>query len=88
MTVRLSEAENLLEIMLVTHALQDERAKVIQVDPIGCGCTECITGLYVPLDAASDEQLFDLTMGKLSNATGMSASQLAEWYFERKRGKR
>jgi hypothetical protein len=78
----LSKAENLLEIMLVTHAQKESAA--VQVDPIDCGCTECGIGLYVPLNYASDEQLLDLVLGRLSNATGLSAIGLKEWYFERK----
>jgi hypothetical protein len=85
MTVSLSEAENLLEIMLVTHAHKEQASKVVQVDPIDCGCTECGIGMYVPLNYANDEQLLALTMGHLSDATGLSAEGLAEWYFERKR---
>lgn len=79
----MSDAENLLEIMLVTRAQQETR--VLQIDPIGCGCTECLTGLYVPLDAATDNQLLDMVMGKLGNATSMTWTQIQDWHFDRKR---
>lgn len=41
----------------------------VQIDPTGCGCTECLTGLYVPLDRATDEQIVLLVNGTLSDAT-------------------
>jgi hypothetical protein len=41
-----------------------------QIDPVGCGCTECIVGEYVPLDRATGDQVFKLIKGKLLNATG------------------
>jgi hypothetical protein len=41
----------------------------IQIDPAGCGCTECLTGEYVPLDRATDAQVFALLRGELSDAT-------------------
>jgi hypothetical protein len=41
----------------------------IQIDPPGCGCTECLTGLYVPLDRATDEQVMGMLCGGISNAT-------------------
>ena len=41
----------------------------VQIDPAGCGCTECLTGEYVPLDRATAGQVFRLIKGKLLNAT-------------------
>lgn len=41
--------------------------KLIAVDPWDCGCTECITGEYVPLRYATDEQIADLITGRLRN---------------------
>ena len=41
----------------------------IQVDPPGCGCTECLTGLYVPLDRATGEHVNALMSGAMSDAT-------------------
>lgn len=41
-----------------------------QIDPNGCGCTECLVGEYKPLEAASYEEVFAMLTGKLSNATG------------------
>ena len=45
-------------------------ARVVQIDPVGCGCTECIVGEYVPLDQATDEQVAAMLRGELSDATG------------------
>lgn len=44
-------------------------SKPIQIDPAGCGCTECLTGEYVPLDQASKNQVFALMRGELRDAT-------------------
>lgn len=41
------------------------------VDPPGCGCTECITGQYVPLDHATPENITALLNGQLRNHTGV-----------------
>ncbi|MYS33481.1 hypothetical protein K388_05811 [Streptomyces sp. KhCrAH-43] len=41
------------------------------VDPPGCGCTECITGQYVPLDHATPKNITALLNGQLSNHTGV-----------------
>lgn len=46
-----------------------ERGWPIQVDPPGCGCTECIIGQYVPLDQASVTQVADMLEGRLGNGT-------------------
>lgn len=42
----------------------------IALDPPGCGCTECLTGEYVPLDRATDEQFRLMITGKITNNTG------------------
>lgn len=42
----------------------------VQVDPVGCGCTECLTGLYVPLNYATKAQVMLMLQGVLSDATG------------------
>lgn len=42
----------------------------IAIDPPGCGCTECLTGEYVPLDQATDDQLQAMLQGKVANNTG------------------
>jgi hypothetical protein len=41
----------------------------IQIDPAGCGCTECLTGEYVPLDLATAEQMQAMLAGTVRNAT-------------------
>jgi hypothetical protein len=40
------------------------------VDPHGCGCTECITGQYVPLERATDRHIAALLTGHMTNNTG------------------
>lgn len=41
----------------------------VQVDPPGCGCTECLTGEYVPLDMATADQVRRMIDGELNDAT-------------------
>lgn len=42
----------------------------IAIDPKGCGCTECCTGEYIPLDRATPEQIMLMINGKIRNNTG------------------
>lgn len=42
----------------------------VQVDPQGCGCTECLTGEYVPLEDATPKQIRNLIFGTLADASG------------------
>lgn len=51
----------------------------LAIDPPGCGCTECLTGLYAPLDMATDEQLEQMRRGKINNNTGHSWIPLSAW---------
>jgi hypothetical protein len=53
--------------------------KVIAIDPAGCGCTECLTGQYVPLDLATREQVLKMLRGKLRNHTGESFTITSEY---------
>lgn len=46
------------------------------IDPRGCGCTECLTGEYVPLDRADDIDLLGLLLGHFTNNTGLSESEI------------
>lgn len=41
--------------------------RLIAVDPWDCRCTECITGEYVALREATDDQIADLIAGRLRN---------------------
>ena len=41
--------------------------KLIAVDPWDCRCMECITGEYVALREATDENIADLLAGRLRN---------------------
>lgn len=56
----------------------------IAIDPPGCGCTECITGEYVPLDYATDQQIADLIRGEIHNNVGdglkVTVSARVEYY--------
>jgi hypothetical protein len=43
----------------------------VAVDPPGCGCTECLTGEFVPLEQADPAQIERLLTGMLGNNTGL-----------------
>ncbi len=47
-----------------------DRNGPIAIDPPGCGCTECLTGEYVPLERATRQQILDLFAGHLRDNTG------------------
>jgi hypothetical protein len=47
------------------------RPGAVAVDPPGCGCTECLTGEYVPLEQATDAQVAALLTGSVGNNTGL-----------------
>lgn len=38
----------------------------LAIDPSGCGCTECLTGEYVPLDSATNEQIRLMLAGEIA----------------------
>lgn len=73
----------------VDHAEEpSSRVKVVQLDPEGCGCTECIIGEYRPLDQASDAELLACARGEISNATGANLDEQPDgtvrvWYGQR-----
>lgn len=43
--------------------------RVMAVDPIGCGCTNCIVGRSRPVDELNLKQVIKLHFGKLDNRT-------------------
>ncbi|MER5891114.1 hypothetical protein ABT160_45500 [Streptomyces sp. NPDC001941] len=44
---------------------------ITAVDPPGCGCTECLTGQYAPLDQATAQDIAALLSGQVSNHTSV-----------------
>lgn len=50
--------------------------KIRAIDPYMCGCTECITGEYVPLENAARKHLKRVKSGKARNNTGLTKGQL------------
>lgn len=54
----------------------------IAIDPPNCGCTECITGEYVPLVDATPRQITDMLAGRLGNNTGLTFKITAEGKFD------
>jgi len=59
----------------VISAAQLKPAKTIDaIDPPGCGCTECLTGLYRPIDQATDEELIAMILGEIPNHSGYSVA--------------
>lgn len=51
------------------QGVEHDGRTVIAVDPSGCGCTECITGEYVPLQDATVELLHGIATGRVANNT-------------------
>lgn len=62
---------------LVNEGPSGTRYRVV-VDPPGCGCTECMTGEYVPLDQAKPWQLERLFTGHAVNNTGLRFEAVAD----------
>jgi hypothetical protein len=50
----------------------------VQIDPPRCGCTECLNGLYVPLDRATPAQVAAMLRGELDDYTGLDKAELEE----------
>lgn len=44
-------------------------SKVLAIDPSGCGCTDCIVGVYVPLSSATDDHMQALMLGIIGDNT-------------------
>lgn len=54
----------------------------IAIDPPNCGCTECITGEYIPLVDATPRQITDMLAGRLANNTGLEFKVIAVGKFD------
>lgn len=54
------------------NAFENPRA----IDPRGCGCTECLTGEYVPEERALPEHWLRVLQGTICNNTSSSRLQL------------
>ncbi|MCZ1012049.1 hypothetical protein [Streptomyces lydicus] len=52
------------------------------VDPYGCGCTECLTGEYIPLERATEVHIADMLAGRLRNHTGTTFHLTADYTIE------
>ncbi|MCX4821604.1 hypothetical protein OG883_17245 [Streptomyces sp. NBC_01142] len=57
-------------------------SRLIAVDPIGCGCTECMAGGYVPLNRANAAHVAALLTGRLRNHTGATFQVSADYELE------
>jgi len=44
----------------------DEPAR-LAIDPVGCGCTECLIGEYVPLECATADDVTALLTGQIAD---------------------
>lgn len=49
--------------------MYDETPTLTAIDPSGCGCNECMTGEYKPLDKATDDDIRALFAGNLRDNT-------------------
>lgn len=52
----------------------------IAIDPPGCGCTECLTGQYVPLDAADAGTVRLAQLGFIRDNTSGELPALSDDY--------
>lgn len=52
------------------------------VDPANCGCTECLTGQYMPLDQAEAQHIADMLAGNIANNTGQHPHVQVVFTFE------
>lgn len=54
------------------------------VDPYGCACTKCITGLSVPLERATSKQISDMVYEEELNHTDSSfhICATAQWNMD------
>lgn len=57
-----------------------------RVDPLTCGCTDCITGYSVPLARATTAQIDALIDGRLADGIGRVMSELDFDIFLASRG--
>jgi hypothetical protein len=46
------------------------------IDPTGCGCAECLTGEYVPLDRATWAEVVSMCFGEITNHTGENKADI------------
>lgn len=56
--------------------------KPIAIDPPTCGCTECITGEYIPLISATARHITDMLAGRMANNTGLTFTISATGRFD------
>ena len=52
------------------------------IDPVGCGCTECIVGEYVPQEWADKSAWLRVLMGDIDNHTYMSDEDFEAFALE------
>ena len=57
-------------MMSFSHDSQsDSDNQITAIDPVGCGCLECMTGEYVPFDNATSDQIIGMIRGDIANHT-------------------
>lgn len=64
------------KIALIGAELSLRDAEVTQLDPVGCGCTGCITNLYRPFEGASDVLVLRMLAEEIDNRTGIPLAQM------------
>lgn len=58
--------------------------RLLAIDPPGCGCTECLTGEYRPLQDATDDDIRALFAGEINDNTSerWDVEQTSSWEDE------
>jgi hypothetical protein len=54
-----------LQLRITAVDITDGARWPAAIDPAGCGCTQCLTGEYVPLDQATGLQVYAMLRGQL-----------------------
>ena len=50
----------------------------IAIDPVNCGCTECLTRQYVPLNRASEQEIIAMLNDEIGDNTGYTKKELID----------
>jgi hypothetical protein len=58
--------------------MASEDTKLRRIDPPICSCTDCIIGYSKPIDWCTEDELMNLHLGLLQNASGLQTKMKVE----------